>query len=110
MKLNPLVSALIVGGALLAPHALVQAQTKPIELRYSSGAPPKGNPWVMQIERFAKDVDEESKGESQDPALPWRRSWAASRTRCSRWRAGASTWAAIPAARPRWCCRRWRCC
>jgi TRAP-type C4-dicarboxylate transport system substrate-binding protein len=22
------------------------AQTKPLELRYSSGAPPKGNPWV----------------------------------------------------------------
>ena len=63
MKLNPLVSALIIGGALLAPHALVQAQAKPIELRYSSGAPPKGNPWVMQIERFAKEVDEESKGE-----------------------------------------------
>jgi TRAP-type transport system periplasmic protein len=63
MKLNPLASALIIGSALLAPHTLVQAQAKPIELRYSSGAPPKGNPWVMQIERFAKDVDEESKGE-----------------------------------------------
>ena len=36
--------------------ALVQAQAKPIELRYSSGAPPKGNPWVMQIERFAEEV------------------------------------------------------
>mgnify|MGYP003411336682 CR=1 FL=1 len=42
MKLNPLVSALLIGGALLAPHALVQAQAKPIELRYTSGAPPKG--------------------------------------------------------------------
>ena len=42
----------------------VQAQDKkPIELRYTTGAPPKGNPWVMQIERFAKNVDEESKGE-----------------------------------------------
>jgi TRAP-type transport system periplasmic protein len=38
------------------------AQPKPLELRYSSGAPPKGNPWATQIERFAKDVDEESKG------------------------------------------------
>jgi TRAP-type transport system periplasmic protein len=63
MKLNPLVSALLIGGALLAPHALVQAQAKPIELRYTSGAPPKGNPWAMQIERYAKAVDEESKGE-----------------------------------------------
>jgi TRAP-type transport system periplasmic protein len=38
------------------------AQTKAQELRYSSGAPPKGNPWVTQVERFAKDVSEESKG------------------------------------------------
>ena len=44
-------------------HAPALAQAKPIELRYTSGAPPKGNPWVMQIDRFAKDVDEESKGE-----------------------------------------------
>ena len=34
---------------------------KPVELRYSSGAPPSGNPWVTQINRFVKDVDEESK-------------------------------------------------
>ena len=38
------------------------AQAKPLELRYTSGAPPKGNPWAMQVERFAKDVSEESKG------------------------------------------------
>jgi TRAP-type transport system periplasmic protein len=38
------------------------AQTKPLELRYSSGAPPKGNPWAMQIERLAKELGEESKG------------------------------------------------
>ena len=50
--------------ALLSMQTGVSAQDKkPIELRYSSGAPPKGNPWVMQIERFAKDVEEESKGE-----------------------------------------------
>ncbi len=48
----------------LALAAGAQAQDKKsIELRYSSGAPPKGNPWVMQIERFAKLVEEESKGE-----------------------------------------------
>lgn len=42
--------------------AISYAQAKPLELRYSSGAPPKGNPWVTQVERFAKDVSEESKG------------------------------------------------
>ena len=41
-----------------------QAQDKkPIDLRYTSGAPPKGNLSVMQIERYAKNVEEESKGE-----------------------------------------------
>ncbi|MEN9539047.1 MAG: dicarboxylate transporter, DctP subunit, partial [Pseudomonadota bacterium] len=46
--------------SLAATSAL--AQTK-VELRYSSGAPPQGNPWAMQVNRFAKDADEESKGE-----------------------------------------------
>ena len=63
MKINPILSAFMLGGALLATQGVALAQPKPIELRYSSGAPPKGNPWVMQIERFIKDVDEESKGE-----------------------------------------------
>lgn len=50
--------------SLLAATTAATAQDKkPVELRYSSGAPPKGNPWVMQIERFAKAVEEESKGE-----------------------------------------------
>ncbi len=50
--------------AAMALAAGAQAQDKKsIELRYTSGAPPKGNPWVMQIERFAKLVEEESKGE-----------------------------------------------
>ena len=48
-------------GLAFAP-TISYAQTKPTELRYSSGAPPKGNPWVTQVERFAKDVSEESKG------------------------------------------------
>jgi TRAP-type transport system periplasmic protein len=60
MKFHPIASALCL--AALFAHGAVLAQAKPIELRYTSGAPPKGNPWVMQIERFAKDVDEESKG------------------------------------------------
>lgn len=38
------------------------AQTAPaVTLRYTTGAPAK-TPWVMQLERFAKDVTEESKG------------------------------------------------
>jgi TRAP-type C4-dicarboxylate transport system substrate-binding protein len=37
------------------------AQGKPVEFRYTTGAPPN-TPWVMQLERFVKDVDEESKG------------------------------------------------
>ena len=49
--------------ALLSLQSGVLAQDKkPIELRYSSGAPPKGNPWVTQIERFAKHVEEDSQG------------------------------------------------
>lgn len=62
MKLKPTLSALALGASLLLATPAVLAQPKPIELRYTSGAPPKGNPWVMQIERFAKEVDEESKG------------------------------------------------
>lgn len=37
------------------------AQDKPVEFRYTTGAPPN-TPWVMQLDRFIKDVDEESKG------------------------------------------------
>ncbi len=48
--------------ALLAAPCSVLAQPKPIELRYTSGAPPKGNPWVTQIERLVKEVDQESQG------------------------------------------------
>jgi len=50
-------------GLAMASGVAVAQDKKPIELRYSSGAPPTGNPWVMQINRFAKDVEEESKGE-----------------------------------------------
>ncbi len=53
--------ALALAAAVAGP-ALAQDK-KPIELRDASGAPPKGNPWVTQIERFAKNVEEESKGE-----------------------------------------------
>ena len=50
-------------GMAAAPTTVSAQDTKPVELRYSSGAPPSGNPWVMQINRFGKDVEEESKGE-----------------------------------------------
>ena len=64
MKLTqtPRLALALALAASLAGTALAQDK-KPVELRYSSGAPPKGNPWVTQIERFAKHVDEESKGE-----------------------------------------------
>jgi TRAP-type C4-dicarboxylate transport system substrate-binding protein len=54
----------IVAGSILAAICASTAgaqDKKPLELRYTTGAPPK-TPWVMQLERFAKDVDEESKG------------------------------------------------
>ena len=60
-KMTTIALAVALGLSAL-PGALYAQEKKPIELRYTSGAPPKGNPWVMQIERFAKEVDEESKG------------------------------------------------
>ena len=66
MKTIPLLSTLAscLGLVLALAPGLASAQDKkPIELRYTSGAPPTGNPWVMQITRFAKNVDEESKNE-----------------------------------------------
>ena len=59
---TPLLALTLALAAALVSPAVAQDK-KPIELRYSSGAPPKGNPWVTQIERFAKHVEEESKGE-----------------------------------------------
>lgn len=63
IPLLPIVAAAMVLTSLVATTGTALAQAKPIELRYSSGAPPSGNPWVTQINRFAKDVEEESKGE-----------------------------------------------
>lgn len=63
MKSTPAIGALALACGLLLGHGTALSQAaKVTELRYTTGAPPKGNPWVMQIERFAKDVDEESKG------------------------------------------------
>jgi TRAP-type transport system periplasmic protein len=47
--------------ALSGATAVLAQDKKPLELRYTTGAPAK-TPWVMQLERFAKDVEEESKG------------------------------------------------
>ncbi|MBL8381568.1 MAG: TRAP transporter substrate-binding protein [Burkholderiales bacterium] len=57
----PRTLAAVVAAALVAGAGAVAAQQKPVSLRYASGAPPK-TPWVTQIERFQKYVDEESKG------------------------------------------------
>ena len=73
------------------------AQPKPVTLRWTSGAPPK-TPWVAQIERMQKYVEEESKGTLRSrPSSP--RNWATSRTPSSRPRVDASTWAASRLAR-----------
>jgi TRAP-type C4-dicarboxylate transport system substrate-binding protein len=63
MSPHPAAPVFALAAALLGAPAAALAQPKPIELRYTSGAPPKGNPWAMQIERLAAAVDEESKGE-----------------------------------------------
>lgn len=47
--------------ALVGATAVLAQDKTPIELRYTTGAPAK-TPWVMQLDRFAKDVEEESKG------------------------------------------------
>jgi TRAP-type transport system periplasmic protein len=47
--------------ALCGATAVLAQDKKPLELRYTTGAPAK-TPWVMQLERFAKDVEDESKG------------------------------------------------
>lgn len=53
--------AAIAVAASVAMSGAALAQQKPAEFRYTTGAPPN-TPWVMQLDRFAKDLDEESKG------------------------------------------------
>jgi TRAP-type transport system periplasmic protein len=63
MRTTAIFSAVLATLSLTVASGIAVAQDKkPIELRYSSGAPPSGNPWVMQINRYVKDVEEESKG------------------------------------------------
>jgi TRAP-type transport system periplasmic protein len=56
--------------ATLATGTAALAQKAPtVTLRYTTGAPAK-TPWVTQLERFAKDIDEESKGDIKiDPFI-----------------------------------------
>ena len=43
------------------------AQPKPIELRYTSGAPPKGNPWVDADRTLRQGRRRREQGRDQDP-------------------------------------------
>ena len=70
MKFNPTLSALMLGLALIAPAGPAHAQPKPVELRYTSGAPPKGNPWAMQVERFVELFLREALGD-RVPLCSW---------------------------------------
>ena len=63
MKRIELLSVVVAAASLVTAVEVVAQDKKPVELRYSSGAPPANNPWAMQIARFAKLVEEESKGE-----------------------------------------------
>jgi len=51
--------AVIAVAASFAVSAAALAQ-KPVEFRYTTGAPPN-TPWTMQLDRFVKDLDEETK-------------------------------------------------
>lgn len=64
IKFHKLTCLAVAGAALAVASATTDARAqdkKPLELRYTTGAPAK-TPWVMQLERFAKDVEDESKG------------------------------------------------
>ena len=55
-------SAAVVAALALGVAPAVAQDKKPIELRYTTGAPEK-TPWVTpQLRRFEKDIEEESKG------------------------------------------------
>ncbi len=57
-SLKALVAAMTTSAAMAGQ---VLAQSTPIEIKYASTAPPK-TVWAMQVERFASDVTESSKG------------------------------------------------
>jgi TRAP-type C4-dicarboxylate transport system substrate-binding protein len=53
--------ALLLAGSVFTAAPVHAQEAKPVELRYAAGAPQR-SVWGMQVERFAKAVDEESKG------------------------------------------------
>ena len=59
-KLGAACAAAVVGMAAALSGGAAVAQDKQVTFRYTTGAPAK-TPWVMQAERFVKDVDEETK-------------------------------------------------
>jgi TRAP-type C4-dicarboxylate transport system substrate-binding protein len=59
-RINATLLLLAAGLAWTALPAFAQ-DTAPVELRYAAGAPPR-SVWGMQVERFAKAVEEESRG------------------------------------------------
>jgi TRAP-type C4-dicarboxylate transport system substrate-binding protein len=52
--------AIIAVAACVVASGAALAQQKPAEFRYTTGAPPN-TPWVMQLNRFVKDLDDETK-------------------------------------------------
>lgn len=68
MQHKPILSALM-AAIVLAVAPVAAQESKPIELRYTSGAPPK-TVWSMQAERSAKYIDEESRGTLQIEIFP----------------------------------------
>src|SRR5882672_376913 len=60
MEHKPILSAAMAAAVLALAPAAAQ-ENKPVELRYTSGAPPK-TVWAMQVERYAKGIAEESRG------------------------------------------------
>jgi len=60
MQHKPILSAAMAAVVLAVAPASAQ-ESKPVDLRYASGAPAK-TVWAMQVERYAKNVDDESRG------------------------------------------------
>lgn len=58
---HALAAVVIATASLCAATGAVAQETKPVELRYTTGAP-ANTPWATQLERFERDVAEESRG------------------------------------------------
>ena len=60
-QLSRIASTMVGAVAILIAGAALAEDKKPIEFKYTSGAPAK-TPWEMQINRFVADMDKESGG------------------------------------------------